>query len=135
MGHSYLNEVYQEMDGFIYNLDDDNLLHENFYRSLDKLGGWKQKVLVFNQYVGGMDFSGLDVRQARPENMRIGSVDFGQIVFDRSLTVDTKLIPDCYWADGQLIQDLYAKHPFEFLFIDEVLSYYNYFTNLAPLNK
>lgn len=135
MGHSYLNQIYDDIeDGYIYNLDDDNSLHENFYGEIFNLiSDTQSKVIVFDQYIGGKDFSQLEVRTACPENMKVSRVDFAQILFHKSLTVDTKLVSNYYCADGVLIEELYQKHPNEFLFVNKILSYYNYFTNLFQL--
>jgi hypothetical protein len=49
MGHSYLNEVFSEIgDGFIYTLDDDNILHEDFYSEIyNTLSNTDKKVIIF----------------------------------------------------------------------------------------
>jgi hypothetical protein len=133
MGHTYLNEIYSQIeDGYIYNLDDDNLLHEDFYTKMyEYIENTSMPIIVFDQYIGGKDFSGLDVRIASPENMKVGKVDFAQIIFNKSLTENTKLVPNYYCADGVFIEELYQKYPEQFLFVNETISYYNYFTNLS----
>jgi len=96
MGHTYLNDIYSQInDGYIYNLDDDNLLHENFYERLYEIIQTEfSSIIVFNQYVGGKDFSGLDVRIVSPENMKVSKIDFAQIVFNKSFTNEVKLVPN-----------------------------------------
>lgn len=133
MGHTYLNQIYSQINGgYIYNLDDDNNLHPNFYIELDSLLKEKYSpIIVFDQYVGGKDFSGLEIRQALPENMKVSKVDFAQIIFDKSFTEQVKLIPNNYCADGFFIEELYNKYSDKFLFANQTLSYYNYFTNLC----
>lgn len=68
-------------DGFVYFVDDDNILHENFYTSLLKLqaDNPNSRGFIFSQWVGGNDFSGLDIRLGRPENVKVGSIDIAQL--------------------------------------------------------
>jgi hypothetical protein len=132
MGHTYLNEIYSQIeDGYIYNLDDDNSLHENFYeRIYNLIEQTSAQIIVFDQYVGGKDFSGLEVRSVSSENMKVSKVDFAQIVFKKHFSEDTKFVSNYYCGDGVFIEELYQKYSEEFLFVNEVLCYYNYFTNL-----
>jgi hypothetical protein len=126
MGHSYLNTAYRRMDGWIYNLDDDNLLHDRFYPGvLSALERTSALAVVFDQEVGGRDFSGLGTRPAGPGSMRVGSVDFGQAVFHRSMIGDLELEPDYYCADGLFLERMHARSPAEFAFVDETLCHYN----------
>ena len=140
-GHGLINKTIEkiESDDFIYILDDDNILHPDLYTEIyntisqnpDKRG------FVFNQKVGGKDFSGLDIRLASPENMFVSKIDSAQFVLKRSLIglpythVDfseniVRFRKNEYKADGYFIEEIYKKNPSDFVFIDKVLCYYNF---------
>jgi len=73
-GHQLINKAIDKIeDGFVYIIDDDNIIHDDFYEEVynsmkknpDKRG------FVFSQKVGGKDFTGLDIRQCSPDNMKV----------------------------------------------------------------
>jgi hypothetical protein len=132
LGHTYLNEIYSQIpDGYIYMIDDDNAIHDRFYsRIYEEIINTNKKAIAFNQYIGGKDFSGLEYRAACPQNMRLSGVDFAQVVFHKDLTEDIMLVPNYYCADSVFLGEIYSKYPEEFSFVNEVLCYYNYYTNL-----
>jgi hypothetical protein len=79
-------------DGWIYSLDDDNILHEKLFDNFEALVGFaeaeKSIGIVFNQQVDGKDFTGCDVRYAKPENMKVRSIDLAQFILNRSVFND-----------------------------------------------
>ena len=125
---SYVNQMLSEIaSGYVYVLDDDTLLHENFYRRVyHEIMRHRKHVVVFDQWVGGRDFSGLMTREAVPENMRVQGVDFGQVVFDVAETRGRPLRNFEYKNDGYFIQQLWEEIPQEFLFVRDTLCYYNH---------
>jgi hypothetical protein len=81
-----INEIIDEIeDGFVYVLDDDNILHENFYDRLSEIidNNPDKSGFIFNQKVDGKDFTKLDVRLASPENTKVQSIDMAQFLLDR----------------------------------------------------
>jgi len=116
-------------EGWIYSLDDDNILHEKLFDNFEALVGFceaeKSIGIVFNQHVAGKDFTGVDVRYAKPENMKVRSIDLAQFILHRSVFnyFDFK---GGYDADGKFIEKVYESNPDGFLFIDKILSHYNY---------
>lgn len=128
-GHQSINLCLDEINvGLVYVLDDDNILHENFQERLlfylennsDKKG------FIFNQKVCHKDFSGLDIRQAKPENVKVGHIDMAQFVLTRELIGDNRLNSGNYKADGVFIENIYNENSEDFLIIDEILCYYNW---------
>lgn len=126
-GMNLVNSILDEInDGWVYILDDDNLIHPNFFGVIletiksnpNKLG------IIFNQKVGGIDFSGLDIREAKHENVKVGSIDSAQFLLDRKLISDLRFIND-YKADGYFIVSLYEANKDKFLFLEQELCYYN----------
>jgi len=127
--HYYTNKLIADVIdlGYIYILDDDNIIHENFYEKVLEYSD--KKVLIFSQWVGGFDFSGLDIRTAKPENVKVGKIDCAQYFVDRDLIVKHDCFyGDGYCADGFFITKLFSLAPQEFAFEKDVLCYYNYIT-------
>lgn len=123
-------EIASQVDGWVYLLDDDNKLHEKFYdevsKELKKTDGTK-RIVVVNQKVDKKDFTGLDFRIAKPENMKHQGVDIAQLVFHSTIFNDYKFQGN-YSGDGFLINEIFAKEPETFHYVPKVLSYYNYYT-------
>lgn len=129
-GHSFINTASKICKSeFIYILDDDNILHENFYKRLfEEINLNPDKELfLFNQYVGGKDFSKVEYREANPKNMKLGYVDMAQ--FCGKNFPENFLQYNNYCADGIFIEDYYRTNPEKFYFIEETLSNYNFITN------
>jgi len=128
-GHNLINKTIDQIEsGFIYVLDDDNILHENFYDRLSEIidnnpdkGGF-----IFNQKVDGKDFTKLDVRLASPENTKVQSIDMAQFLLDRKLIGEHRIPFRIYMGDGIFIESLFNENKDSFLFIDEILCYYNF---------
>lgn len=120
-------------DGFVCILDDDNIIHPDFYNELNtaiqsnptKLG------FVFEQYVGGNDFTGLEIRKVGPEHMKLRHIDSAQYVLHTSL-YKLRTYEGGYDADGRFIEPLYNQAADNFHFIHKVLCFYNY---LTPVKK
>jgi glycosyltransferase involved in cell wall biosynthesis len=128
-GHAFINDAIDKIsDGWVYVLDDDNILHEDFIQTLtDKIKENPDKrAFIFNQKVDGKDFTKLDVRLAKPENMKPQLIDMAQFLLRRDLIGELRLKLGDYKADGYFIEDIYQKSPEDFYFIDEILCYYNF---------
>ena len=126
--HIDLNSIISSLKGWIYILDDDNLLHKEFYKSVfeshllqkDKL------IFLFNQEVGGRDFTGLQTRVVDMSNIKVGHIDTAQFIIHSD--VFNKLnfkFGVGYVADGEFIERVYNSAPFLFEKIDKVISHYN----------
>lgn len=123
-GFDLINGIIDEISSqWIWILDDDNLVHENFSDIKPFLDSSK-RIIVFNQRVDGKDFTKLDVRKAIPENMKKGGVDVAQCLFYSDI-FSLKKFELNYCGDGELIEELYLKYKSLFLFIDKELCYYN----------
>ena len=107
-------------------VDDDNLLHPQLLARIhaEMHTHPAARGFIVSQWVGGTDFSGLDVRTAMPSNVGVGRIDAAQFVLHSDL-MGNRLYPTEHDGDGRLIAELYHSNPDAFVFIDEVLSYYN----------
>lgn len=108
-----------DINGFVYVLDDDNLIHENFYTTIcEALKSGKKGYIVQQEISPGR------VRTVSPDTTRIGWIDQAQFV------VHTDLLRHATYrqhhdADGELIESLFKQHADEFEFVHETISYYN----------
>jgi O-antigen biosynthesis protein len=127
-GHNLINRLLEEISDWVYIIDDDNKIHEDFYSTIYNMMRYspEKKGFIFNQKVGGIDFSGVDVRYALPENVCIGKIDMAQFLLHRDLISDIRLNKFMYVADGQFIVDIYNSDK-NFLFINQILCYYNFY--------
>ena len=116
-------------DGWVYFLDDDNIIHEGFYEYVLKasIENSDKKIHVVSQNVDGKDFTNLTYRVAAPEFMKVQGVDLAQYIVSTDVynEYEYTYLPD-YRADGILISAVHAEHPEWFTFTTEILSHYNY---------
>lgn len=128
-GHQMLNKAIDNIDdGFVCIIDDDNIIHEDFYEIIfesitsnpDKLA------FVYNQKIDGKDFTGLDIRECGPDKMKVSQIDSAQVVLHRSIIGNTRINLGNYIADSIFIEEVYNNDSINFYFIDRVLCYYNY---------
>lgn len=129
MGHKFINKIFDEIqdDEWVYVLDDDNQMHPELIETI-KTEMTKYPAaqgFIFSQSVGKKDFSGLDIREAKPENVKVQSIDMGQFFLKKSLIGEKRLESMKYVADGVFIEELYKEKTKDFIFIDKVLCYYN----------
>lgn len=121
-GMDMINEILPKVKTrWIYFLDDDNVLHPDFID--EKYLKTSKKVIAFDQFINGKDFSKLEYRIASPENMKVSKVDFSQVIFDKSIIGTFNFN---YVSDGEKIQSLFEENPKSFLFINKTLCYYNF---------
>jgi len=111
---------------WFYFLDDDNILHENFYKRMSTILDEKGKnIHVVSQKVAGKDFTRLDIRVASPENTGFRKTDIAQVVVKTSLIHKYEFGAN-YAADGYFIEAVRQDAPDTFSYHNEILSYYNY---------
>ena len=116
------NALIWEVDsGWIWINDDDSIAHPNFFDSLRRhiderpdLKGW----------IFAMEGRGWK-RTVNPTNVRVGQIDIGQYVIERSIIDDTRYV--FKWGfDGMFIEEIYKRHPTLFGFDTRVLTYHNW---------
>jgi len=132
-GHAFVNDFIDKIsNGWVYVLDDDNILHEDFIKTItDKIKeNPDKKAFIFNQKVDGKDFTKLDIRVAKPENMKSQLIDMAQFILRRDLIGEIRLKLEDYKADGYFIEEIYKKSPKEFFFINQILCYYNFLSGV-----
>jgi len=108
--------------GWVYFLDDDNIMDEKFLRnlSLEVILNNNTKVFLFNQY----EKNGKLRLLASLNNLKVNHVDSAQFVIDRKFLGDTRW-PERQCGDGYLMEELSAKAPTAFK-VAEGRCWYNY---------
>lgn len=114
--------------GWVYFLDDDNVIHQNYFTQMAKLIRQhpNKKGIITNQ----VHKDGL-IRLAASLDIGAGKTDTAQFTIHSSLIGDTKWIEHDYCADGYFIKELYDKDPDAFLIVNENLSYYNFLEGVS----
>jgi glycosyltransferase involved in cell wall biosynthesis len=120
-------------DAYIAILDDDNIVHPDFYSTLKSEieANPDKDAFVFEQFVNKKDFTGLDVRKVGPEHMKLRHIDSAQYVIKQSLYKQGRY-EGGYCGDGVFIENLYKRFSGKFHFIHSELCYYN---RLTPVKK
>ena len=87
LAHAALNRALDEIsDGWVYVLDDDNALLENFYRHIRALiSQQKWRGIIFSQQIDGRDFTGQEIREASPESTKVQKIDMAQFLLRRDV--------------------------------------------------
>jgi hypothetical protein len=121
-GQSLKNAMLSEIaDGWVYILDDDNLMHPDFWRAVasvvDGIPGTAMVVLT-------QAFANGHVRSAHPGMLRSSHVDAGQVVIEREALGDAR-IPEHYCGDGDFIEALAHKLTGRIVFVQQACCYYN----------
>lgn len=129
-GHNLLNQVLDKItQGYIYILDDDNSIHPEFWLRIKQLVEENpEKSLVFNQRIDFKDFTGQEIRIACAENMQTSKVDSAQLLLLREHIGDNRLPQMTYIADSIFAEMVYNMNQDNFLFIQEELCYYNFYS-------
>ena len=113
---------------WFYLLDDDNIMHPDFYQRVEDFAklpvNSEKKIIMVGQAVDGKDFTGLKYREATPASTGFRKTDIAQILFRSELFEKYGFTAD-YAADGFFIEEVYKDHPDTFVWINEILSYYN----------
>lgn len=131
------NIISKFKEGWVYFVDDDNIVHDGFYEYVLEMSNiFPEKLVhVVSQNVAGKDFTGLDYRLAVAHNMKKGGIDLAQYIshVDVYNKHGYKFKPD-YCADGILISEVFKKMPESFTFTPTIYSHYNYLEKKASAN-
>ncbi|MGH2642340.1 MAG: hypothetical protein ACRDE2_00200 [Chitinophagaceae bacterium] len=107
---------------WIYNLDDDNMLHPNLINLINKAQQDKFSGILTTQ-----SFKNGNVRLlASNSNVRPFHVDMAMMACEFSLTKEIRLNKNDYCSDGYYISTIYNNNPAMFKIYSEIGCYYNY---------
>lgn len=124
-GHGQRNHALKRIrEGFVYFLDDDNIVHPSFWGLLSKFRPGALNVFCME---GHPDPERLDPAHPGPN-----TIDTAMFCFDRRLAGDLRWLPHLYDADGVFAQSLLLRHPESLCVLDEPAAYYNRLNQEAP---
>ena len=112
----HIKKNYSTECPFIYFLDDDNIIHPNFYKLISKFQ--KNHMYTFDQQRTRYILSGI-----KP---KLYYIDQAMFISDFNIVKDIRFNSSTYNADGSYIEECYKKNTKNHLYINEVGSYYNY---------
>lgn len=110
-----VNDIICNLQDWIYLLDDDNIIHHDFYQSIfNHVNDYKKMVFLFNQEKTN------SVHFASFENFK--EIDISQYIIHSSLFKRYRFGED-YTDIRSFIENLYFKNKDQFMIINEVLCY------------
>jgi hypothetical protein len=105
-------------DGHIYFLDDDNIIHPEFWKIINLLDS--NKFYTFDQI---RDKNG---NILRGDSIKVNSIDTAMLIVHKKHIKNTKWIEDKYNADGYFICDIYNNNTNSHIYINSTYCYYNF---------
>jgi hypothetical protein len=121
-------------DGYYHCIDDDNIVHPNFFPGLERaiLANPKKRAFVFGQ----QRWDNIKSLIASPDRMEYGKIDNTMFLTHSSLIGSHRYdLSRSGREDFHFFRKLYDLHPDEFVFISETLAYYNYITHFPAETK
>lgn len=118
-GHPQINYALDLIeDGFVYIMDDDNIIHADFwkvYRSLDAnfIYTWDQNRIRESRIMKG-------------DKIKLMHIDTSQFIVPRKYIGSIKWDNYRKGADFKFINDIHEKFPEKFKYIEKTLCYHNY---------
>jgi len=111
------------MNGLVYFLDDDNIIHPFFWNLVDHFNSGY--IYTFNLlYKSG------DIKFGN--NPTYGNIDTSQFVFDKSLVSDLRYNANNYSSDGYFINSLVDNNKEKTMYFNYIAAYYNWLNDKQP---
>lgn len=111
----------QIQDGYCFSLDDDTIIHKDFFPVLyDMILRVNKGIYLFHDLLALVD----EIYYAREGNIKEGKVGNQNFVFHKKL-IGMRRMGIHYCADGEFIEKLVKEFPRECVYIDKVLAYHN----------
>lgn len=102
-------------EGFVYFLDDDNIIHPSFWKILPGLD---------SDYFYTWDQERND-RNLEGNNITVGNIDTAMYIVPKTIIKGITWEKDMYEADGVFIETIYRLNKSKHIYIPQVLAYYN----------
>lgn len=112
-------DMINDNEGWVYFLDDDNLLHPDYLLKINHIINNDSKIegILTSQQLPG------SIRLAN--KVDVGFIDTAQFTLKRKLIGNLRWKEYVYDADGIFIKELYDKNKKSFIVVDDTLCYYN----------
>lgn len=106
-------------NGYVYVLDDDNIIHPDFFAWFNHTNKMKYDAyIIAQQHLAGW------IRYVHPDMVRETHIDQAQYILLRQFIGDERFAQS-YCGDGEFIERLLKKKAENFVFCNQVLAYYN----------
>ncbi len=128
----YLNKK-KDKNFYIYFLDDDNILHKNFYKIIEKLNNYNSKMIyTFDQLRKQKIFinnSFQYVKILKGNIIKTGYIDIAMFLPNFSLINKIRWLKRKYTADGDYIVKCMKRNKQKHKYLPMVGCHYNYMSN------
>ncbi len=104
-------------DGLVYFLDDDNIIHPNFWKLLNEMKS--DNFYTFDQQ---RDKNTI----LKGDKIQVKYIDTAMFVIPRELIGESKWELDHYDADGRFLSEIHNKNADKHIYINKIGCYYNY---------
>jgi glycosyltransferase involved in cell wall biosynthesis len=118
---NYALDHVKHKDSFIYFLDDDNLIHPELFSIVNNLQ--ENKMYTFNQIRPPDVFPFTDYLKGN--KIEVFQIDSAMFLIDYQLCRHIRWNPYYYYSDGIFIMECYSTHKDKWVYIDQILCYYN----------
>jgi len=124
-GHPMRNFAIKQInDGLIYNLDDDTIMHPEFWNLLPNMD--MTHFYSFDQ-VNNSCFGTDGILKGN--TLKVQKIDTAQFVVPKALVETIEFQKDNYKADGEYIVEVNKQNPGRHIYFPILASYYNYLTD------
>jgi hypothetical protein len=106
-------------DGYIYFLDDDNIIHQDFWLVVDKLDG--DHFYTFDMYRPHEK-----QKMLYGNNIMVKQIDTAMFIVHKKHIGNIKWIKNLYSADGHFISAILQKNRESHIYINIIGAYYNF---------
>jgi glycosyltransferase involved in cell wall biosynthesis len=127
-GHSIAGNIQRNYaldkigDTYVYFLDDDTIMHPDMSEFLKTVE--PNHIYTFDQQRNAKEFPFTEILKG--DTIEMFRIDTAMFLIDSSLIQDIRWSVDEYTADAIFITECYSTHPESWIYVDRVLSYYNY---------
>ena len=127
-GHSIAGNIQRNYaldrigDTYVYFLDDDTIMHPDMGEFLKTLE--PNHIYTFDQERNAKEFPFTE--RLKGDTIEMFRIDTAMFLIDSALIKNIRWVVDEYTADAIFITECYSTHPASWIYVDRVLSYYNY---------
>jgi len=107
------------LQGLVYFLDDDNIMHPNFWNILPNIT--LGHITTFDQLRLEVD----PPLRLAGDRLAVNAIDTGMFVVDRVMVGQTQWDPSAGNADGIFVEAVSSQHPNKHVYISEVAAYHH----------
>ena len=118
-------------DTYVYFLDDDNIIHPEFHTILNQLE--PNRIYTFDQQRPPTEFPYKEILTG--DAIEMFHIDTSMFLVDSSLCKEIRWVVDEYASDAIFIIECYSNHINQWIYVNQVLSYYNYLNHLELFSK